>query len=242
MKVSRAVLLISSSYVHGSGYLEHCQQQIRDLLGAAADFGGTVAFVPYALADHEDYAQRAEGKFAEWGYKCVSVHRAQDPRDAVQAAKAIFIGGGNTFRLLNKLQETGLVQLIRKRVFEEGLKYIGTSAGSNVACPTIMTTNDMPIVQPQSFQACALVPFQINAHYIDADASTKHMGETREQRLAQYHEENDCVVIGLREGAMLCVRDDIMTLLGCAGAKVFMRGQQKPIEYAQGDDLSQLLL
>jgi dipeptidase E len=150
----------------------------------------------------------------------------------VEDAEAIFIGGGNTFRLLNTLCHYELLGWIRERV-NTGMPYMGASAGSNLAGPTIKTTNDMPIVQPPSFAALGLVPFQINPHYIDADAASTHMGETREQRLREYLEENEVPVVAIREPAMIHVEGDVTTLEGSAGGKVFGRGRE-PYEIEAG--------
>jgi dipeptidase E len=216
------LLLISSSTVHGSGYLDHCAGEIRDLLG---DGVSRVLFVPYALHDRDGYAAKARERFAAIGYGLGSLHDAADPPAAVAAAEAVFIGGGNTFRLLRELAEAGVVEPLRRRV-AAGMPYLGTSAGSNVACPTIRTTNDMPIVEPPSFEALALVGFQINPHYLDPDPATTHKGETREQRLREYHEENELPVVGLREGAMLRVEGETVELLGTSGARLFRRGRE----------------
>ena len=169
--------------------------------------------------------RRAE-RFAQMGRRLTSLHEARDRRAAVAEAESLFVGGGNTFRLLSRLYEEGLVALMRERVVAAGVPYVGTSAGSNVACASIRTTNDMPIVQPPSFEALALVPFQINPHYLDPDRSSTHQGETREERLREFLEENDRVVVGLREGAMLRVEGDEATLVGSAGARIFERGQE----------------
>lgn len=220
------LLLISSSVVHGSGYLDHCAAEIRDLLGDRAE---RVLFVPFALHDRDAYATKARQRFAALGYGLDSLHEAADPVAAVAAAQAIFIGGGNTFRLLATLYRRGVVEPIRRRV-ADGMPYLGTSAGSNVACPTIRTSNDMPIVEPPSFDALGLVGFQINPHYLDPDPTSKHQGETREQRLREYHEDNDLPVVGLREGAMLRVEGAAVELRGSAGARLFRRGQA-PVEH-----------
>jgi dipeptidase E len=151
----------------------------------------------------------------------------------------MFIGGGNTFRLLKSLYEAGVLDTIRRRV-AEGMPYIGSSAGSNVAAPTIKTTNDMPIVQPPSFDALNLVWFQINPHFLDAEPNSTHMGETREQRLVQFLEENETPVAGLREGAMLRIEDNITLLKGSTGARIFRRGFE-PVETSPGDQLDALL-
>jgi dipeptidase E len=231
----RHLLLISNSTLHGSGYLEHCADELRDFLGSRK----TVLFVPYALHDWDGYAKAAEDGYAKLGHALESVHRATDPVAAVGEADAIFIGGGNTFRLLNRLYEKKLLRPIRERV-DGGAPYVGTSAGSNVACVTIQTTNDMPIVQPPSFDALNLVPFNINPHYLDPDPDSKHMGETRAQRIQEFHEMNDRSVVGLREGAMLRVEGEVLTLEGSTGARLFRKGE-KPQEYQPGADMSFLL-
>lgn len=228
MNDKQRLLLISNSTQHGRGYLEHAEEELRDFLGGVK----RVLFVPYALKDRDGYAETARAKFSQIGFALESIHRAPDLRKAVETAEAIFIGGGNTFRLLKTLYEYGLLEPIRLRV-EGGMPYIGSSAGSVVACPTIMTTNDMPIVEPPSLTALALVPFQINAHYIDPDPNSKHMGETREVRLREFHEENETPVVGIREGSMLRVENGATTLRGTTGAKIFRRGEQ-PVEIAPG--------
>src|SRR5688500_11789627 len=162
------------------------------------------------------------------GYDVESIHQASDNQKAVSDAESIFIGGGNTFRLLKSLYETEVLGLIRKRV-DAGMLYMGSSAGSNIAGPTIRTTNDMPIVEPPSFDALGLVSFQINPHYLDPDPNSKHMGETREERIIQFLEENETPVVGLREGAMLRIENGTTTLKGSTGARIFRRGHE-PVE------------
>jgi len=166
------------------------------------------------------------------GYELTSIHTAANPAQAVQETEAMFIGGGNTFRLLKTLYDFDLLDVIRDRV-DAGMPYIGSSAGSNMACPTIRTTNDMPIVQPPSFNALGLVTFQINPHYLDPDPNSKHMGETREERINQFHEENETPVVGLREGAMLRIENDETILRGSTGARIFRKGFD-PIEILPG--------
>ena len=221
---TKRVLLISNSTLYGSGYLDHAETEIRSFLGDVR----RVLFVPYALFDRDKYAATAQQRFQKMGYMLTSVHTVTDPVAAVDETDAVFIGGGNTFRLLKALYDFKLLDPIRNRV-SNGMPYIGSSAGSNVAAPTIKTTNDMPIVQPPSFDALGLVSFQINPHYLDPDSNSKHMGETREERIIQFLEENDTPVVGLREGAMLRIEHGNTILRGSTGARIFRKGME-PIE------------
>jgi dipeptidase E len=233
--MARELLLLSTSTVFGTQYLEHAAAELRDFLGATR----RVLFVPYALRDRDAYATKARGAFEALGYGLDSIHDALSPLAAVEAAEAVFVGGGNSFRLLKTLQDLELVPALRRRV-AEGLRYSGASAGSNMACPTLKTTNDMPIVQPRSFEALGLVSFQINPHYIDPEPASKHMGETRETRIREFHEENDAPVVGLREGALLRVRDASVVLKGATGARLFRKGEA-PLELLPGTVLESLL-
>ena len=229
---TRRLLLISNSTLHGSGYLDHAETEIRDFLGELKH----VLFVPFALSDRDKYAATARGRFQKMGYELTSIHTAANPVQAVEETDAVFIGGGNTFRLLKALYEFDLLDVIRERV-DAGMPYIGSSAGSNMACPTIRTTNDMPIVQPPSFNALGLVSFQINPHYLDPDPNSKHMGETREERIIQFLEENETPVVGLREGAILRIENGETTLRGSTGARIFRRGSE-PVEVLPGTKLN----
>lgn len=231
------LLLVSNSTLHGSGYLDHCAAQIEDFLGKGV---ARVLFIPFALRDRDDYAAQARARFARMGYELDSLHDAADHRTAVITAAAVFTGGGNTFRLLRQLYELDLIEALRARVLS-GMPYIGSSAGSNIAGLTIGTTNDMPIVEPPSFRALQLVPFNLNPHYLDPDPDSKHMGETREKRIEQFHEENSQPVVGLREGSMLRREGERLSLLGVTGARIFRRGQE-PAEVPAGADLSELLV
>ena len=222
------LLLISSSLVHGYGYLDHAEQELKRLLAAVK----TVAFVPFAQHDHEGYTGSVRERMRAMGFDVTQVH----DRDDVARAEAMFIGGGNTFRLLHQLYERDLLDVIRTRV-KRGMPYAGSSAGTNVATPSIRTTNDMPIVYPPSFDALGLVPFQINPHYLDPDPSSTHHGETREQRIREFHEENTPPVVGLREGSMLDVRDDVVTLVGSKPARIFRRGEE-PVEIETGSRIA----
>lgn len=229
------LLLVSSSRVAGTGYLDHCEAEVR---AHFAD-GGRLLFVPYALANRGEYARVARDRFAAMGLEIDSIHEAHDPLAAVEAAAGIFIGGGNTFRLLKTIQDGGLVEPLRRRV-RDGMPYMGTSAGTNLAGPTIRTTNDMPIVEPDSFEALAFVDFQINPHYLDADPNSTHQGETREQRLTEFHEENLTPVVAIREGAMIVVRDGSRYLVGEPGGRLFRQGRPT-LELGDGADLDAML-
>ena len=231
----RRLLLISNSTLHGSGYLDYAEGEIRSFLPEAP----AVLFVPFALFDRDAYAEQARRRFEAMGLSLAGVHHAPDPRRAVREAAALFIGGGNTFRLLKALQDLSLLEPIRRRV-AEGMPYIGSSAGAVIASPTIRTTNDMPIVEPSSFEALGLVSFQINAHYLDPDPLSTHMGETREQRLRQFHEENATPVVGLREGTMLRISGDSVRLLGALPARIFRRGED-PLEVPSGSSLEAIV-
>ena len=229
------LLLISSSNVYGYGYLDCAEAEIRDYLGPVQ----RVLFVPYAIRDHDGYHSKVQSRFEAMGLTTDSIHRATDLKEAVRHAEAIFIGGGNTFRLLKTLYDLDLMDSIRERI-KTGGRYIGSSAGTNVACPTIRTTNDMPVIEPPSLTALGLVPFQVNPHYLDPDPNSKHMGETREERIREYLEENDRTVIGLREGAMIRVQDDQVLLKGIAGARIFRKGHD-PVEIQPVADLAPFL-
>ena len=231
----RNLLLISSSRVHGTEFLEHCRDAIAEHLAGCQ----SLLFGPYALQDHRKYADLVASALAPIGIEVNSIHNATDVRASVQQAEAIFIGGGNTFRLLKTIYDLQLREPLREAVQGSGKPYMGSSAGTNMACPTIRTSNDMPIVEPPSFEALDFIPFQINPHFIDADPNSTHKGETREQRIAEFHEENTTPVLGLREGSWLKVQNDQCTLHGKTGAKLFLPNTN-PAELQSGD-LSHLI-
>ena len=229
------LLLLSNSAAPGRGYLEHARDVLAEHLRGVRE----LLFVPYALAGHDAYTAKAAEALQPLGIRVRGAHTG-DPAELARAAEAVFIGGGNSFRLLKSLQRHGLLEAVRDRV-REGAPYTGSSAGTNMACPTLRTTNDMPIVQPDGFTALGLVPFQINPHYLDPAPDSAHMGETREERLTQFLEENDVPVAGLREGTWLRRDGDRLELGGlAAGARVFRSGTE-PVEYGTGADLSELL-
>lgn len=231
----KRILLISNSTLYGSGYLDHAETEIRSFLGDLK----RVLFVPFALHDRDKYTATAQQRFAKMGHELSSIHIAANPKQALNETDAVFIGGGNTFRLLKALYDSDLLGPIRAKV-EAGMPYIGSSAGSNVAGPTIRTTNDMPIVQPPSFDALALVSFQINPHYLDPDPNSKHMGETREERILQFLEDNDTPVVGLREGAILRIENGDTILRGSTSARIFRKGLE-PVETLPGAHINAFL-
>ncbi|CAI1891013.1 Peptidase E [Serratia quinivorans] len=234
----KKVLLMSSSRQGNQGYLEHAGEQIHALLQHQ---GQQVLFVPYAAVtfSFDDYEARVKPVFGALGYGVNSIHRAADPLAAVNAAQAIAIGGGNTWALLRRMYDADLVAAIRSRVLE-GVPYIGWSAGSNVACPTIRTTNDMPIIAPPTFDALNLVPFQINPHFISGKPPG-HNGETREERLAEFlainPQEN---LLALPEGSALLVEDDRAKVLGEQGGIIFTLQGDRKLPVGQPFDLSSI--
>jgi dipeptidase E len=233
---NKRILLISNSTLYGGGYLDHAEHEIRDFLGSV----GRVLFVPFALYNRDAYAALARQRLKAMGYDLESAHEVKDARQAAADAEAIFIGGGNTFRLLKSVYDFDLLLPIRQRV-AEGMPFIGSSAGAIVAGPTLKTTKDMPIVQPPSFDALGLVAFQISPHYLDPDPNSTHMGETQEERINQFLEENDAPVAGIREGAILRIEGNSVALKGRSGARIFRKGQE-PVETLPGERLDHLLL
>ena len=231
------LLLISNSTNAGEPYLKYPIEEIKKTLEGVSE----VVFIPYAAVtfSYDEYERKVQERFNEIGIKVNSVHHALNKRNFVRHAQAIVIGGGNTFALLKKMQEEDLLDTIFRRV-KAGIPYIGWSAGSNVTCPTICTTNDMPIVQPESFRAIGLVPFQINPHYLDANPEG-HAGETREQRINEYIEANRSrYVVGLREGCMLRVTDNNIELIGSRTMRIFKKGIET-YEVAPGSDINFLI-
>ena len=233
----KRLLLLWNSQNQQEQYLEHAQSEIKRLLGSKRT---SVLFIPYArvLPSFDLFAETARAGFQRIGYDLNSIHMMADPQKAIRDAEAIVVGGGNTFHLLYYLAEKNLLTAIRYSV-EWGTPFIGWSAGANVACPSIKTTNDMPIVEPPSLNALSLVPFQINPHYVDY--SDDPTAETREERLDEFTEVNpDVYVVGLRDGSMLRVEGSSIELFGPLGARIFVKGKS-PKDYRAGEAVDFLL-
>jgi len=204
-----------------------------------------VLFIPWALHDHDGYIDLMNEKGLNGGYALEGIHAAGDPVAAIENCRGIYIGGGNTFRLTDELHRHGVLEVIRSRVLD-GLPYMGVSAGTNVACPTMQTTNDMPITMPPSFETLGLVPFQVNAHYFhgqvhieSGEELIEHFGETRDDRIREFHEMNDTPVAGLREGGFLKIDNGEIELLA-AQMRIFRKGEE-PLDVDPGGDCSILM-
>jgi len=232
------LLLISNSTMSGEPYLDYPKHEIRKFLG---DKTVNALFIPYAAVtfSYDLYESKVEERFAEIGHHITSVHHFSDPVEAVQNAEAIVVGGGNTWQLVRMMHDNRLMEAIRNKVIH-GTPYIGWSAGSNVTCPTLQTTNDMPVVDPKGFDCMGLIPFQINPHYLDANPKG-HGGETREQRIEEFLEINpEITVVGLREGTMLKYENNSLKLIGDRSARIFKKGDL-PLELNAVDDFNFLL-
>ncbi len=232
------LLLISNSTNAGESYLGHPIGQIGRFLKPNVD---KVLFIPYAAVtfSYDVYENKVREKFSEIGIDVESIHHYGSPVEAIEAASAIVVGGGNTWQLTRVMHDFNLIDSIREKVLT-GTPFIGWSAGANIACPTIRTTNDMPVIDPVGLYACNLIPFQINPHYLDAHPEG-HAGETREQRIEEFLELNpDVYVVGLREGSMLEIHNRTIELIGPRPARVFRKGDA-PREIHPGGDLSFLL-
>ena len=226
------LLLLSNSTNHRSTMFAHAAEAFVEMAA-----GQTVTFVPYALADWDDYADRVTAAFAALDIAVTSTHRCTAPDRAILDASVIMMGGGNSFRLLDSLIGLGVTAGLSDRVREGATRYMGASAGTNVACPTIRTTNDMPICRPPTFDALGLVPFQINLHYVDPDPDSTFMGETRDERIAEFLEENHCPVLAMYEGSWMRVSGDRATVTG--PARWFERTGWET--FGDGVDVSRLL-
>lgn len=233
------LLLISNSTNPGEEYLGWPREEIKDYLSKRKI--KRVLFIPFAgvTFSYDEYENKVSSVFKSLGFEVYSIHKENDPIKAVKEAEAIAVGGGNTFHLVKEMQRLGLMKVIRERVMA-GIPYMGWSAGSNVACPSLKTTNDMPIVEPESFDCMGLVPFQINPHYLDAHPAN-HGGETREQRIEEFLVANpDMYVAGLREATLLLYENGILSLRGKNKMRVF-KNEQEPEEFEPGSNISFLM-
>ncbi|MDP4206143.1 MAG: dipeptidase PepE [Bacteroidota bacterium] len=232
------LLLISNSTNPGEPYLDYPKNEIKNFLGEAPV---TALFIPYAAVtfSFDEYTSKVEERFSEIGHHVVGIHTAADPLKAIETASAIVVGGGNTWQLVRMMHDLELMPAIRRKVIA-GIPYIGWSAGSNVACPSLRTTNDMPIVDPKGFDCMGLVPFQINPHYLDAHPEG-HGGETREQRIEEFICANRNVyVVGLRESTILKYENGNLNLIGPRPARIF-KSKHQPIELTSSDNFNFLM-
>ncbi|MBT3871324.1 MAG: dipeptidase PepE [Flavobacteriaceae bacterium] len=221
------LIVASTSTIHGGTYLSYLFPEIAQLFSETEE----VLFIPYARPSgisHNKYTEIAQEAFSKIGKKVIGIHSLENPVEAVNNAKGIFIGGGNTFVLVSELYRKNTLEVLRKVIFD-GLPYLGTSAGSNICGITMNTTNDMPIIYPPSFKTLGIIPFNINPHYLDPDPSSKHMGETRETRINEFHTQSTIPVIGIREGSWLQVKNDTILLKGTHSARIFEQNK-KPYE------------
>ncbi|MGK0414218.1 MAG: dipeptidase E [Polaribacter sp.] len=227
----RKLIIASTSTIHGSGYLEY-------LLPTLATFFvdvKTILFIPYARPggiSYAEYTKLAEKAFSKINIDVKGIHQFKKPKEAIQNAEAIFTGGGNTFELVNQLYRNDIISKL-KQVLENGTPYLGTSAGSNICGVNMKNTNDMPIVYPSSFTTLGIIPFNINAHYLDPIQGSTHMGETRETRIKEFHVYNEVPVLGLREGSWLQVLGDVISLEGSHTARLFKQNLEA-IELEKG--------
>ena len=231
------IIIASTSTVHGSGTLEYILPELKLFFKDANE----ILFIPYARPGgitHDEYTAKVNDAFSKIGKSVKGIHEFENPKEALQDAKGIFTGGGNTFVLVNQLYKNDLIETVKAAV-NNGTPYLGTSAGSNICGLTVNTTNDMPIVYPPSFKTFGFVPFNINPHYLDPDPSSTHMGETRETRIKEFHKFNTQPVIGLREGSWLEVKGDSIILKGELNARVF-EYDKAPFEVETGTELNTL--
>lgn len=229
------LIIASTSTLHDGEYLDYLLPEL------SMHFKNVVSllFIPYARPSgisHEDYTSKVSEAFAKINIKVKGIHEFEDPSEAIKNAAGIFTGGGNTFLLVSQLYRHNIMTLLTETL-KKGTPYLGTSAGSNITGLTMQTTNDMPIIYPPSFQTLGMIPFNLNPHYLDPDANSKHMGETRETRIKEFHQFNSVPVLGLREGSWLEVKGEKITLKGNLPARLFKQNQN-PEELQTGSDLS----
>ena len=233
--MNKKLMIASTSTVYGGSYLEYLKDELESFLQGVE----TLVFIPYACPGgitHDQYTNRAQEFFTELNITVRGIHSFEDPHEAIENAQAIFTGGGNTFLLVSKLYEMDLMGTLRQAI-NNGTRYIGTSAGSNITGISMQTTNDMPIVYPPSFNTLGVIPFNINPHYLDPQEGLKHMGETRETRIMEFHTQNKVPVVGLREGSWLSVNGDEIILKGELTARIFQK-DKSPYELPSGEKVS----
>ncbi len=233
----KKIIIASTSTLSGEKYLNYLLPELKILFKDCT----TVLFIPYARPSgitHDDYTKIVATAFSKININIKGIHEFENPTEAIQNAEGIFVGGGNTFLLVTQLYAYKIMSLLSATI-KSGIPYLGTSAGSNICGLTMQTTNDMPIIYPPSFQTLGLVLFNINPHYLDADSTSKHMGESRETRIKEFHEFNTIPVLGLREGSWLEVKGAKITLKGGLSARLFQK-EKKAIELANEADLSDL--
>ena len=230
------LLIASTSNLHGGNYLDYLLPEITLHFAQCK----TILFVPYARPgglSHDEYTSKVKTFFATLNKEVSGLHEFSNPNEAIQNAEGIFTGGGNTFLLVTQLHQNNQMQTLKKAI-ESGTPYLGTSAGSNICGLTMQTTNDMPIIYPPSFETLGAITFNLNPHYLDADLQSKHMGETRETRIKEFHQFNAQPVIGLREGSWLDVKGDQIVLKGALSARLFQQNREA-IEVENGSSLQQ---
>lgn len=231
------IIIASTSTVHGTDYLEYLLDELKVFFKEVK----TILFIPYARPSgisHDTYTEKVKEAFSKINKNIIGIHTCNNPVLAIEKAEAIFVGGGNTFVLLNQLYKHKILSVLKDTV-NKGTPYLGTSAGSNICGLTIKNTNDMPIIYPPNFNALGLVPFNLNPHYLDPDTTLKHMGETRETRIKEFHAFNSQPVIGLREGSWLFVKGDSIVLKGPLSARVFEQNKT-PYEVQPETELNTL--
>ncbi|RUT69357.1 dipeptidase PepE [Flavobacterium cupreum] len=233
----KSIIIASTSTLHGGSYLEYLLPTLKQHFFNCK----SILFIPFARPGgitHNEYTQKVAAEFATINIAVKGIHEFENAENAVKTAEGIFTGGGNTFLLVTQLYQQNIMQVLSETV-KNGTPYLGTSAGSNICGLSMQTTNDMPIVYPPSFQTLGLIPFNLNPHYLDPEAQSKHMGETRETRIKEFHAFNSIPVLGLREGSWLEVKGRKITLKGDLSARLFLKNQN-PEELATESDLSNL--
>lgn len=228
------LIIASTSTLHGGNYLDYLLPTLEQHFSNCE----TIVFIPYARPggiSHEEYTNKVQLAFSQIGKKVLGLHTFKNTIEAIKNAQGIFTGGGNTFLLVSQLYENNVMETLVQAI-AKGVPYLGTSAGSNITGISMQTTNDMPIIYPPSFNTLGAIPFNLNPHYLDADLQSKHMGETRDTRIKEYHVFNSIPVLGLREGSWLDVKGNQIILKGTLTARLF-RQHQEPLELEPGSDL-----